>query len=135
MLPSQVWWRWTAFAAHGGSPLIPWSGRPFCQPCGGGPFCPASPCATGWGADRPAGGPVQDSGPWEARPARRGSDRWPRGSPQLLAAQEEAALEASWETRPLYLQDENSGKSSERHQETNLNGDGLTHCVALIHIR
>lgn len=58
---------------------------------------------TDWGGDCPAGGLVQDSGPWEAL---RDFDHWAHGSPLLLPAQEEAALEASWETLPLYLQDQ-----------------------------
>lgn len=87
-----------------------------------------------WGAGCLAGGLVQDSVLWVARPARRGFDRWPRGSPPLLLlAQEEAAQEAFWETPPLYLQDENRGDTLENHQEADLNGDGVTDSVTLIH--
>lgn len=86
----------------------------------------------GWGADCPA----EDSGPRAARLARRGSDRWPRGSRPPLPAQEEAAREASWETLPLYLQQPEQQKDVRtRTRESEPSCDGVTHCVALIHIR
>lgn len=131
-LPSQGWWRLTAFADHWESPLIPWIGHPACPSCDGGSVFPVSPGVPDSGAGFPAGGLVQDSVLWVARPARRGFDRWPRGSPPLLPL-EEAARGAFWETPPLYLQDENRGDTLDNHQEADLNGDGATDSVTLIH--
>lgn len=99
--PSLVWCRWIAFVSHLRFHLTPLSGFPFCPPCGDGSVSPAIPGGLGSGAVRPAGGPVEDLAPWGARLAPRGFDCWPRGL--LRLSQEEAALEASWETRPLYL--------------------------------
>lgn len=134
LLPSQAWWRWTAFADRWESPLIPWSGRPSCLPCGGGWVFPASSGASGWGADRLAGGPARDSVPRAVRLARRGFDRWPCGSPLPLPAREEVAREAFWETLPLYLWDQNRGGTLENQQDTKLNGDSVTDSVTLIQI-
>ena len=89
----------------------------------------------GWEADSPAGAPVQDSAPWGGRLARRGSDRWPRGSPPRppLPAPEEAAPTASWETRRLYLQKGISEQTLEDPQDRSCRLM-VEHTVALIHI-
>lgn len=116
--PSQVWWRLSASAARRRSLRIPWSERPSCQPCDGGPTSQTSPGASGWAAGCPAGGLVPDSAAWAPAPARRGFDRWPHGWALLPPALEEAGREASWETLRLYLQDQSRGGALENRQQS-----------------